>query len=131
MPKRRQTAETINRIEAQQAEEARALAVIEAEALQEAEEIGKTWGLAPEEIEFVLRRKYVPLIVRAKMAARDIRKNGLSVVDAYGRARVSPSVVVEKDSIAGAMRILKALNIGLNPPPEPSFDDKKPWRNTR
>jgi hypothetical protein len=129
---RRLSEKTLKRIETEAAEEAEAQSQIEAEGLAEIETISKTWGLAPEEAEVILRGKYLPLFIRARQAQRNIQKTGLTVSDHYGRSRVNPAAVVEKDSIAGMMRILKQLNIGMNEPPEPSPNEKpRPWSKIR
>jgi hypothetical protein len=126
--KKRQSKETLRRLEAEATEEAEAQAAFEAEGLAEVEKIGRTWGLAPEEIEVILKGKYYPLFLRARQAQRDIEKRGLVSFDNYGRSRANPSISIEKDSIGGMMRILKALNIG-GETPEPATKTK-PWGNT-
>ena len=126
--KKRFSKETLKRIEDEATAEARALEAIEAEGAAEVESIGKTWGLSTEEVEVILKGKYLPLFIRARQAARDILKSGLTVTDSYGRSRISPCVVVEKDSIAGMMRILKQLNIGPEAP-EPK-EKTRPWGRT-
>ena len=126
---KRTSKEHLKRVSKAEADDAKALEAIMAEGLAEIETIGKTWGLAPEEVDVILKGKYLPLFIRNRQAAMDIAKNGLMIADNYGRARVSPSIVIEKDSIAGMMRILKQLNIGPESP-EPA---KKalPWSKTR
>ena len=126
---RRLSRDKQKRIDDQAAEEARALEEIEAEGAAEVETIGKTWGLSPEEIAVILRGKFLPLYIRGRQAARDISKNGLTVSDHYGRQRINPAVVIEKDSISAQMRILKQLNIG-GETPEPAAKTR-PWGNTR
>jgi hypothetical protein len=127
--KKRQSKETLRRLEAEATEEAEAQASFEAEGLAEVEKIGRTWGLAPEEIEVILKGKYYPLFLRAKQAARDIEKRGLVSFDNYGRSRANPSVSIEKDSIQAMARLLKLLNIGMNEPPD-SQAKTGPWGRT-
>jgi hypothetical protein len=132
MPVVRRSKEAQKRIEAEAAEEALALEAIEAEGLAEVETIGRAWDLAPEEIEIVLKGKYLPLYIRARQAQRDIARRGLISTDHYGRSRTNPSVTIEKDSIQAMARLLKLLNIGLNEPPEPGPNDRpRPWSKQR
>ena len=120
---RRLSKERQKRIDDEAAEEARAQEEIEAEGAAEVETIGKTWGLSPEEVgRHFARQVFASLYQGAAGGSGTFRKTASPSSDHYGRQRINPAVVIEKDSMAGQMRILKQLNIGPEAP-EPAGKD--------
>jgi hypothetical protein len=105
-------------IAAKEIAERTAMCEIESEADAEVAGMKKIWDL-DDEVDVALA-KYRLMLVRAKQAGRDILANGLTVSDAYGRQRVNPAVVIEKDAVAACMRIIKQLGLSFYEEEEPA-----------
>ena len=52
---------------------------------------------------------------RMKQAAATIKKDGAVVVDRFGQQRAHPAVTTERDSRAGMLAALRALNLDVIP----------------
>jgi P27 family predicted phage terminase small subunit len=52
---------------------------------------------------------------RMRQAQQAIAKDGATFRDRFGQIRVNPATTVERDSRAGMMAALKALNLDLEP----------------
>jgi len=50
-----------------------------------------------------------------RQAQRDIAKNGLKVKDRFQQEKPNPAVAIERDCINSMMRVLKMLNLDLEP----------------
>ena len=87
---------------------------IEREANRQIKQILETWQIDDAEIDIFLNR-YRELFIRMRQAQRDISENGLKVVDRFGQDKTNPAVVIERDCINAMMRILKQLNLDLEP----------------
>jgi len=87
---------------------------IEREANRQIKQILDNWVIDEAEVEVFLNR-YKELFIRMRQAQRDIAKNGLKVKDRFGQEKINPSVTIERDCINAIMRILKQLNLDLEP----------------
>jgi phage terminase small subunit len=52
---------------------------------------------------------------RMRQAQVAIAKQGLTIVDRFGQMKQNPNLLTERDSKAGLLRHLKALNLDLEP----------------
>ena len=114
-------------IEAEIEAEKQAMQQIENEADAEVKQLKTRFDLE-DDIDLALS-KYRQMLIRAKQAGRDIERNGLTVADHYGRQRVNPAIVIEKDSIAACMRIIKQLGLVFFEDEEPKTQNK--WNRGR
>jgi phage terminase small subunit len=55
---------------------------------------------------------------RMRSAAEELDRGGLTIVDRYGKAKVSPLVAVERDSRAALIQALRALNLDASLAPK-------------
>ena len=76
--------------------------------------ICENWDVDDAECIIFLER-YRELFVRMRQAQRDIAETGLKILDRFQQEKPNPSVAIERDCINGMMRILKQLNLDLEP----------------
>lgn len=87
---------------------------IEAEADELVRAICENWGIDDTECLIYLQR-YREQFILYRKAEREVKHTGLTLIDRFKQRKVNPACLIQRDALASMLRILKDLNLDLEP----------------